>query len=385
MKKKVLLILIIIISMVLCVDRVGAIEYTCEKSNYYVTDKVNDSGYVQCCPNGFNYFTEITQGVTYNICSSPTIKDKSSCKKAGGKWNRNKEECTASSVNALGKLSIKNIKGAASDVMTETCEIKKDGSNIKCNIKAPQLSDTNDEMFIGYSKTEDCNNIIDNSMHGKTINIKNENISTIYACYDKLYVKCEYEDNITILYGEKNIKTYTKNTLEWIGMPKNEMDLYYESKKYCPTTIFHYGDKTMEKFSVTKNGACGAIANFKCKSANLKKSTVIVKKNTTPTEKPSEEIKSCEDLFGENTRSIINTVMKWIRISVPILLIGLGIMDFSKAVFSSKDDDMKKAREKFIKRIVAAVLVFLVPIFVNLILDLANMAWSNINSDTCVR
>lgn len=61
-------------------------------------------------------------------------------------------------------------------------------------------------------------------------------------------------------------------------MPKNEMDLYYESKKYCPTTIFHYGDKTMEKFSVTKNGACGAVANFKCKSANLKKSTVIVKK-----------------------------------------------------------------------------------------------------------
>ena len=50
-----------------------------------------------------------------------------------------------------------------------------------------------------------------------------------------------------------------------------------------------------------------------------------------------------------------------------------------------QDDDMKKAREKFIKRIVAAVLVFLVPIFVNLILDLANMAWSNINSDTCVR
>ncbi len=141
------------------------------------------------------------------------------------------------------------------------------------------------------------------------------------------------------------------------------MDLYYESKKYCPTTIFHYGDKTMEKFSVTKNGACGAVANFKCKSANLKKiNSYCKKKNTTPTEKPSEEIKSCEDLFGENTRSIINTVMKWIRISVPILwLIGLGIMDFSKAVFSSKDDDMKKAREKFIKRIVAAVLVFFSP------------------------
>lgn len=46
---------------------------------------------------------------------------------------------------------------------------------------------------------------------------------------------------------------------------------------------------------------------------------------------------------------------------------------------------MKKSREKFIKRIIAAVAVFLVPIFVNLILDLANMAWNNISSDTCIR
>lgn len=41
--------------------------------------------------------------------------------------------------------------------------------------------------------------------------------------------------------------------------------------------------------------------------------------------------------------------MKWIRISVPILLIGLGIMDFSKAVFSSKDDDMKKQEKNLLK------------------------------------
>ena len=76
--------------------------------------------------------------------------------------------------------------------------------------------------------------------------------------------------------------------------------------------------------------------------------------------------------------------MKWIRIAVPLLLIGLGIMDFSKGVFSSKEEDMKKSRERFIKRIIAALMVFLVPIFVNLVLDLANKAWSDINTDTCI-
>lgn len=379
MKNKILLLIIAIFSFALYVGKVEAIEYTCSDSNYYVTDKIDGSGKLQCCPNEFYYVPRVTEGVTYYTCESTSIKDKKSCKSAGGFWSQN--VCSADSKDALGKMTIKNVNNSSSEENIETCKFKRD----KCTIDLPQLDDTSSEMFVGYSKDSSCSNIIENSIRGKSIDIKSDDFSEVYACYDKTYVKCEYEDNITILYGEKNIKTYTKNTLEWIGMPKNEMDLYYESKKYCPTTIFHYGDKTMEKFSVTKNGACGAVANFKCKSANLKKSTVIVKKNTTPTEKPSEEIKSCEDLFGENTRSIINTVMKWIRISVPILLIGLGIMDFSKAVFSSKDDDMKKAREKFIKRIVAAVLVFLVPIFVNLILDLANMAWSNINSDTCVR
>ena len=77
--------------------------------------------------------------------------------------------------------------------------------------------------------------------------------------------------------------------------------------------------------------------------------------------------------------------MKWIRIFVPILLIGLGVLDFAKATFEKSEDDMKKIREKFIKRIVAAVLVFLAPIFVNLLLELANSVWEWINPNTCIK
>ena len=42
--------------------------------------------------------------------------------------------------------------------------------------------------------------------------------------------------------------------------------------------------------------------------------------------------------------------MQWIRIFVPILLIGLGILDFTKAVFSKSEDDMKKSRKIFKKK-----------------------------------
>ena len=59
--------------------------------------------------------------------------------------------------------------------------------------------------------------------------------------------------------------------------------------------------------------------------------------------------------------------------------------DVIKATFSKTEDDMKKAREKFIKRIIAAVLVFLVPIFVNLLLELANSVWGWINPETCIK
>ena len=61
------------------------------------------------------------------------------------------------------------------------------------------------------------------------------------------------------------------------------------------------------------------------------------------------------------------------------------IFDFSQAVFSSSEDNIKKIREKFFKRIIAAVLVFLSPLFVKLILNLSNEVWDWINPNTCIK
>ena len=77
--------------------------------------------------------------------------------------------------------------------------------------------------------------------------------------------------------------------------------------------------------------------------------------------------------------------MKVIRIAVPILLVVLGMTDFLRATFSDNEDNMKKDRDRFIKRIIAAIIVFIVPIFVNLVLNIANTVWGSINKETCIK
>ena len=90
----------------------------------------------------------------------------------------------------------------------------------------------------------------------------------------------------------------------------------------------------------------------------------------------------CETLLGEDLINKINSYLNIIKIAVPIIIIGLGIADFTKAVFAG-EDDMKKAQKQFIKRLVIAILVFLTPTLINLLLSLANKVWTIISPNSC--
>lgn len=56
-----------------------------------------------------------------------------------------------------------------------------------------------------------------------------------------------------------------------------------------------------------------------------------------------------------------------VKILVPIILVLLGVMDMLKAASSQKEDEMKKAQATFIKRLIAALLVFFVIAIVQLV------------------
>ena len=70
-------------------------------------------------------------------------------------------------------------------------------------------------------------------------------------------------------------------------------------------------------------------------------------------------------------REIVNIV----KIIIPIALIVLGIVDFSKAVITSDENVQKKTGKLFMKRIIYAILVFTVPWIIEvLIITLGNLA-----------
>ena len=57
---------------------------------------------------------------------------------------------------------------------------------------------------------------------------------------------------------------------------------------------------------------------------------------------------------------LVRLVVMALKIVTPFVLIVMGMVDMLKAVIGSKDDEIKKEQQKFIKRVIAAVLVFFV-------------------------
>lgn len=68
--------------------------------------------------------------------------------------------------------------------------------------------------------------------------------------------------------------------------------------------------------------------------------------------------------------TLIKGVMNIFQIAIPILLIVFGSIDLGKAVMANDEKEIKGATNKLIKRAIAAVVVFLIPFIVNLVMSL---------------
>lgn len=69
---------------------------------------------------------------------------------------------------------------------------------------------------------------------------------------------------------------------------------------------------------------------------------------------------SSDFVFSGTFPYVVSTVVTLIKIVVPILLIVFGMLDLGKAVVASKEDEIKKGQQLFIKRVISAVIVFFV-------------------------
>jgi len=58
---------------------------------------------------------------------------------------------------------------------------------------------------------------------------------------------------------------------------------------------------------------------------------------------------------------IIGYVLMVFKIAIPLLIIGFGVFDFGKAVVAEKEDEIKKQTKRLLYRVVAGIVIFLIP------------------------
>ncbi len=84
----------------------------------------------------------------------------------------------------------------------------------------------------------------------------------------------------------------------------------------------------------------------------------------------------CQGVIGDSgipngIGNAVHMIVVAIQVVVPILLIIWGMIDFAKAIIGQDEDKIKAGQKLFMKRLIAAVLVFLIVTIVQLLINIA--------------
>lgn len=93
-----------------------------------------------------------------------------------------------------------------------------------------------------------------------------------------------------------------------------------------------------------------------------------------PEESKGEKIDNICSIFDNDMIELTKKIIGYIQIGTVFLALVLGILDFVGAIGSDKDNAFKDAGKKFLKRLVAVALVFLVPAILGIILSFISVA-----------
>lgn len=130
------------------------------------------------------------------------------------------------------------------------------------------------------------------------------------------------------------------------------------------------GQKTTVNWSFSASKPSGDYAQFNLVSAKIAGTRENGDSigNYYPGIKKTEYV--CGGVVSDDLLKEINKIYRTISLIVVVAVIILGILDFIKAVSSDEDSALKKAGSKFMKRIIIAVILVILPILLQFILTL---------------
>ena len=129
---------------------------------------------------------------------------------------------------------------------------------------------------------------------------------------------------------------------------------YVRADVECPTGY--------EKFPITLKYNDAIYYAYGCRK-------IYISEPEDPTLDPGDGVYGCA-VIPDEIREWINSTLNLVKYIALVLVIVLGILDFIKAAASGEADQMKKSGSSFLKRIIAVVILFLLPLIVELVLNL---------------
>ena len=157
---------------------------------------------------------------------------------------------------------------------------------------------------------------------------------------------------------------FYKDIMEGTKEEEGMKQLYCIGKSNCSSD-------NMQKYNRKKEELkkyCSEVLSFSDYGANPCASSCLnISNDIAAIEGDSSKNSTCG--FSDKLLVIINNILRWIKYILPAIVIILGILDFLKAISSDKEEEMKKAQKRFIIRLVAAALVFIVPLILTFILE----------------
>lgn len=152
---------------------------------------------------------------------------------------------------------------------------------------------------------------------------------------------------------------------------KDEVDQFFKQNTghelnqnifICPETIYvYYANQSDYFFTLDKEKA-------QYESSGYGELTPDV-----PGESEKDTLINECDTIPESIRTYILQALKLIRWVGLAAMVILGVLDFTKAVASDDQDALKKAWGNFTKRLIAVIILFLIPMLIELILYLADI------------
>ncbi len=165
-------------------------------------------------------------------------------------------------------------------------------------------------------------------------------------------------------------KFYNNNTFTCPQYIYTKSDTYGKEGVNVKTTVYDTGGETdTNRSTVDSNG-------------NVVDDNRTYNNNAT-LDGLNQKYDSCSQLIDTKTEGsfgwLLQRLLNYIKIAGPILVVLLSALDFIKAIASSEEEAFKKAQSRLVIRLIAALALFLVPTFVELLLGLIN----GISDPTC--